>query len=60
MNWNLLKRQQSSTKDREGAYTDLNSLVHLRFETQDFSLRPKQPVTSILNGRYGSKLRGRG
>ena len=60
MNWNLLKRRKASSKDRKGAYTDLDSLVRLRFETQDFSLRPQQPVTSVLNGRYGSKLRGRG
>ncbi len=60
MNWNLLKRKHASSEDREGAYTDLDSLVRLRFETQDFSLRPQQPVTSVLNGRYGSKLRGRG
>ena len=38
----------------------MDALLRLRFETQDFSLRPQQPVTSVLNGRYGSKLRGRG
>ena len=60
MNWNLLKRKQSSSKSTSGAYADLNQLVRLRFQTQDFSLRPTQPVASVLNGRYGSKLRGRG
>lgn len=60
MNWNLLKRKQSSEKSTSGAYAELNQLVRLRFQTQDFSLRPTQPVASVLNGRYGSKLRGRG
>lgn len=60
MNWNLLKRKISESSPTEGAYVELDKLVRLRFETQDFSLRPSQPVTSVLNGRYGSKLRGRG
>lgn len=60
MNWNLLKRQTSSSGDSSGVYADLDALIRLRFETQDFSLRPQQPVTSVLSGRYGSKLRGRG
>ena len=60
MNWNLLKRKIAASEPSEGAYVDLDRLVRLRFETQDFSLRPTQPVTSVLSGRYGSKLRGRG
>jgi uncharacterized protein (DUF58 family) len=60
MNWNLLKRKQPSAESTNGAYADLDQLVRLRFATQDFSLRPTQPVTSVLSGRYGSKLRGRG
>lgn len=60
MNWNLLKRQTSGPAETSGVYADLDALIRLRFETQDFSLRPQQPVTSVLSGRYGSKLRGRG
>lgn len=60
MNWNLLKRKKAKTESTSGAYVELNQLIRLRFETQDFSLRPTQPVSSILSGRYGSKLRGRG
>lgn len=60
MNWNPLKRQAAQSNEAQGVYVDLDTLIRLRFETQDFSLRPQQPVTSILNGRYGSKLRGRG
>lgn len=32
----------------------------MQFKVRDFSLKPTQPVTSILSGRYGSRLRGRG
>lgn len=60
MNWSLLKRKLTRSNSDDGAYVHLDRLVRLRFETQDFSLRPQQPVNSILTGRYGSKLRGRG
>ena len=60
MNWNLLKRKKAKAESTSGAYAELDQLIRLRFETQDFSLRPTQPVTSVLSGRYGSKLRGRG
>jgi len=60
MNWNLLKRKRAKAESTSGAYADLDQLIRLRFETQDFSLRPTQPITSVLSGRYGSKLRGRG
>lgn len=60
MNWNLLKRKQAKAESTSGAYAELDQLIRLRFETQDFSLRPTQPVSSVLSGRYGSKLRGRG
>lgn len=45
---------------REGAYTDLRSLVRLRYTAGGFSYLPKQPVRSLLAGRKRSKLRGRG
>ncbi|MGB0344152.1 MAG: DUF58 domain-containing protein [Coraliomargarita sp.] len=60
MNWNLIKRQTARSQSTGGVHTDLDKLVRLRFQTSDFSLRPTQPVASILNGRYGSRLRGRG
>jgi uncharacterized protein (DUF58 family) len=34
--------------------------VRIRFRARDFSFQPRQPVTSVLSGRYGSRLRGRG
>lgn len=41
-------------------HADLAALVRLRYRAQGFSLLPRQPVRSILAGRYGSRLRGRG
>lgn len=43
-----------------GVVTSLEELIALQFRTQGFSLRPYQPVRSLLSGRYGSRLRGRG
>lgn len=34
--------------------------MRIRFRARDFSFQPRQPVTSVLSGRYGSRLRGRG
>ncbi len=39
------------------------SLAHLRameFKARGFSFLPRQPVRSVLSGRHGSRLRGRG
>ncbi|ADE55210.1 DUF58 domain-containing protein [Coraliomargarita akajimensis] len=61
MNFNLLKRKKPETADHpNGVYADLDTLIRLRYQSEDFSLRPTQPVNSVLSGRYGSKLRGRG
>jgi uncharacterized protein (DUF58 family) len=38
----------------------LDDLVRLQFETQGFTLLPRQPVHSLLSGRHASRLRGRG
>jgi len=43
-----------------GVVSSLEELIALQFRTQGFSLRPYQPVRSLLAGRYGSRLRGRG
>ncbi|MBP8924605.1 MAG: DUF58 domain-containing protein [Pseudomonadales bacterium] len=39
---------------------DLEVLVGLRAEAHGFSFLPRQPVGSLLAGRHGSRLRGRG
>ncbi|MBV8884719.1 MAG: DUF58 domain-containing protein [Chroococcidiopsidaceae cyanobacterium CP_BM_RX_35] len=46
--------------DARGVYADLNELVKLQYETRGFSFLPRQPINSLLAGRHGSRLRGRG
>jgi len=41
-------------------YVDLSRLTALQYKAKDFSFLPSQPVHSILNGRYASRVRGRG
>lgn len=41
-------------------YTNLRSLMRLRYSARGFSYLPRQPVRSLLNGRKRSRLRGRG
>ena len=45
---------------REGAYTDIKSLIRLKHQGQGFSFLPRQPIHSLLAGQKASKLRGRG
>ena len=40
--------------------TSLEELVRLSADARGFSLLPRQPVSSLLAGRYTSRLRGRG
>jgi len=49
-----------SKEGEEGVYCSLAELVNLQFKARDFSFLPGQPVSSILAGRYASRLRGRG
>jgi uncharacterized protein (DUF58 family) len=44
----------------KGVYADLHSLVQLQFKASGFSFLPRQPVHSVLTGRYASRVRGRG
>ncbi len=44
----------------EGVYTDLHTLVRLRYGASGFSYLPRQSVRSLLSGRKRSRLRGRG
>jgi uncharacterized protein (DUF58 family) len=41
-------------------YVDLSRLTALQYKAKEFSFLPTQPVHSILNGRYASRVRGRG
>lgn len=41
-------------------HPSLEDLVRLQFDARNFSLLPRQPVSSLLSGRHASRLRGRG
>ena len=41
-------------------HVDLNQLLRLAGPARRLSLLPRQPASSVLNGRHASKLRGRG
>lgn len=43
-----------------GVYVTLEELVRLQHKAAGFSFLPRQPVRSLLSGRHGSRLRGRG
>ena len=60
MDWSKIKRQRAESGATPGVYADLDQLIRIQFQARDFSFKPQQPVTSILSGRYGSRLRGRG
>ncbi len=60
MDWSKIRRQLPMDNKPSGAYTNLEELIRIRFKARDFSFLPRQPVNSILSGRYASRLRGRG
>jgi uncharacterized protein (DUF58 family) len=60
MDWSRVKRKRASTGTAPGVYADLDDLIRIQFKARDFSFRPQQPVSSVLSGRYASRLRGRG
>jgi len=43
-----------------GVYVSLQDLIRLQHQASGFSFLPRQPVHSLLSGRHGSRLRGRG
>jgi len=60
VDWSKIKRQRAPSKAAPGVYADLDDLIRIQFTARDFSFQPRQPVSSVLSGRYGSRLRGRG
>jgi len=60
MDWTRIRRQVPEANQSPGVYAKLDDLIRVRFKARDFSFMPRQPVTSILSGRYASRLRGRG
>ena len=43
-----------------GVYVDLDELIALDRRDRRVSFLPRQPVRSLLSGRYASRMRGRG
>jgi uncharacterized protein (DUF58 family) len=60
MDWTKIRRKTVAADKPPGVYTNLDDLIRIQFKARNFSFLPKQPVTSILAGRYASRLRGRG
>jgi uncharacterized protein (DUF58 family) len=60
VDWSKIKRNRAASGKAPGVYADLDELIRIQFKARDFSFKPQQPVTSILAGRYASRLRGRG
>ena len=60
MDWSRIKRTLPEVDRPAGVYANLDELIRIQFKVRDLSLLPHQPVTSVLSGRYGSRLRGRG
>jgi uncharacterized protein (DUF58 family) len=50
----------AGTDKPPGVYANLDDLIRIQFKARNFSFLPQQPVTSVLSGRYASRLRGRG
>ncbi|WP_220754633.1 DUF58 domain-containing protein [Shewanella sp. KT0246] len=47
-------------KTDNNIYVDIDQLRKLQFKGEGINFSPRQAVNSVLNGRYASKLRGRG
>ena len=60
MDWSRIERRSASAGPAPGVYADLDALIRIQFQARDFSFQPRQPVASVLSGRYASRLRGRG
>lgn len=69
MRTNLTTQRDSSRAARDKArrvdtdervYVSLAHLVRLQHKATGYSFLPRQPIHSLLSGRYASRLRGRG
>jgi len=48
------------TQKVPGVYVDLEELIALDYRDRSVSFLPRQPVHSLLSGRFASRMRGRG
>jgi len=60
MDWTKIRRKKVGADKPPGVYSNLDDLIRIQFKARNFSFLPQQPVTSVLSGRYASRLRGRG
>lgn len=60
MDWTKIRRKTVAAEKPPGVYANLDGLIRIQFKARDFSFLPRQPVSSVLSGRYASRLRGRG
>jgi len=60
MDWTKIRRKTVAAQKPPGVYANLDDLIRIQFKSRDFSFLPRQPVNSVLSGRYASRLRGRG
>lgn len=60
MDWTKIRRNKAAAGKPPGVYANLDELIRIQFKARDFSFLPQQPVSSVLSGRYASRLRGRG
>lgn len=50
----------TSASSTPGVYVDLHDLIALEYRGRKVSFLPRQPVHSLLSGRFASRMRGRG
>jgi len=55
-----MKNTAAAAEEIRGAYVSTADLALLEHTARDFSFLPRQPVHSLLAGRHGSRVRGRG
>lgn len=60
MRYPRVKPRGATGPAHPGVYADMGDLIRLQFKARGFSFLPKQPVESLLAGRFASRLRGRG
>lgn len=53
-------RDHAGSKKDTRVYVSLAHLVQLQHKATGYSFLPRQPIHSLLSGRYASRLRGRG
>lgn len=56
----MAPRAPQQLKDDPRIRVSYDQLLRLGLRSRDLSLLPRQPARSVLNGRHGSRLRGRG